>query len=281
MESTQYIDMDIHKDAISVAVMNSASKVVMESILETKAATILQFIYGLRGNLLVTLEEGTWAAWLYDLLKPYVTQVTVCNPRKNALLKSANKGDRIDARKLTELLRNGSLSAVYHGETDPPNAEGVVAQLSDAQQGSEASDESAQCAVPKLGHCLQRYASLRTPASVRMVEPDHRSRRALPSRIHLPTARWAAGVTPRSAAGSFGREPETWRDPIAAPDSGYRPDPGGSFSGAPSDRTPLSHEATTVGLQRPGDRDARQWGISLRGCPATTLGESGGATWSE
>jgi hypothetical protein len=188
MESTQYIDMDIHKDAISVAVMNSASKVVMESILETKAATILQFIYGLRGNLLVTLEEGTWAAWLYDLLKPYVTQVTVCNPRKNALLKSGNKGDRIDARKLAEQLRNGSLSAVYHGETDPPNAEGVVAQLSDAQQGSEASDESAQCAVPKLGHCLQRYASLRTPASVRMVEPDHRSRRALPSRIHLPTA---------------------------------------------------------------------------------------------
>ena len=75
MESTKYIGMDIHKDAISVAVMNSASKVVMESILETKAATILQFIHGLRGNRLVTLDEGTWAAWLYDLLKPYVTQV--------------------------------------------------------------------------------------------------------------------------------------------------------------------------------------------------------------
>ena len=38
------------------------------------------------------------------------------NPRKNALLKSGNKSDRIDARKLAELLRNGSLSAVYHGE---------------------------------------------------------------------------------------------------------------------------------------------------------------------
>jgi hypothetical protein len=32
--------MDVHKEAISVAVMNSAGKVVMESILETKAATI-------------------------------------------------------------------------------------------------------------------------------------------------------------------------------------------------------------------------------------------------
>ena len=116
MDSTKYICMDVHKDAIAVAVMNAAGKVVMESILETKAATMLQFIRGLRGNLLITFEEGTWAAWLYDLLKPHVSKVTVCNPRKNALLKSGNKGDRIDAQKLAELLRNGSLSAVYHGE---------------------------------------------------------------------------------------------------------------------------------------------------------------------
>lgn len=116
MDSTKYIGMDVHKEAISVAVMNSNGKLVMESILETKAATLLQFIQGLRGNLQVTFEEGTWAAWLYDLLKPHVTKVTVCNPRKNALLKSGNKSDQIDARKLAELLRNRSLSAVYHGE---------------------------------------------------------------------------------------------------------------------------------------------------------------------
>ena len=116
MDSTKYVGMDVHKDTMSIAVMNSAGKVVMESVLETKAVTILQFIQGLRGNLLVTLEEGTWAAWLYDLLKPHVTKVTVCNPRKNALLKSGNKSDRIDAQKLAERLRHGSLSAVYHGE---------------------------------------------------------------------------------------------------------------------------------------------------------------------
>ena len=125
MESSNYIGMDVHKDAITVAVMNAAGKVVMESILETKAATILQFIRGLRGNLLVTLEEGTWAAWLYDLLKPQVTQVTVCNPRKNALLRWGNKGDRIDAQKLAELLRHGSLSSVYQGEIGLRNAEGA------------------------------------------------------------------------------------------------------------------------------------------------------------
>src|SRR3989475_8060876 len=117
MDSTKYISMDVHKEATTIAVMNSAGKLVMESIVETKAATIVQFIEGLRGELYVTLEEGTWAVWLYDLLKPHVTKVVVCNPRKNALLKTGNKSDRIDARKLAELLRAGLLAAVYHGET--------------------------------------------------------------------------------------------------------------------------------------------------------------------
>jgi hypothetical protein len=32
MDSTMYVGMDVHKDTISVAVMNSAGKVVMESV---------------------------------------------------------------------------------------------------------------------------------------------------------------------------------------------------------------------------------------------------------
>ncbi len=51
MDKTKYIGMDVHKEAISIAVMDSAGKLVMESIVETKAATILQFMQGLRGNL--------------------------------------------------------------------------------------------------------------------------------------------------------------------------------------------------------------------------------------
>jgi transposase len=116
MNDTKYIGLDVHQATISVAVLDSAGKLVMEAILETKAETILQFMHGLRGGLQVTLEEGTCAAWLHDLLKPHVTEVLVCNPRKNALLKMGNKNDRIDARKLAELLRSGLLSPVYHGE---------------------------------------------------------------------------------------------------------------------------------------------------------------------
>ena len=117
MDSEKYIGLDVHQATISVAVMDSTGRIIMESILETKAATILEFFAGLRGTLSVTFEEGTWAAWLYDLLKPHVDKLVVCNPRKNALLKDGNKSDRVDARKLADLLRGNQLKPVYHGET--------------------------------------------------------------------------------------------------------------------------------------------------------------------
>src|SRR5213592_2446711 len=97
--------------------MDPRGKVVMESILETKASTILEFFTGLRGTLSVTFEEGTWAAWLYDPLKLHVAELLVCNPCKNALLKHGNMSNRIDARKLADLLRLNDLEPVYHGET--------------------------------------------------------------------------------------------------------------------------------------------------------------------
>jgi hypothetical protein len=63
---------------------------------------ILQFIDGLRGDVHVTFEEGTWAAQLYDLLRVHVMGVLVCDPRRNALLQEGNQSDRVDARKLAD-----------------------------------------------------------------------------------------------------------------------------------------------------------------------------------
>jgi hypothetical protein len=71
---------------------------------------------GLQGTLSVTFEEGTSAAWLHDLLQPHVCRLVICDPRKGDLLKDGNKSDRIDARKLADLLRTNQLKPVYHGE---------------------------------------------------------------------------------------------------------------------------------------------------------------------
>jgi transposase len=116
MDKIKYIGLDVHRDTISAAVLNESGRMIQQSILATRAAAILDFIGGVRGTLHVTFEEGTHSAWLYDLLVRRVARLVVCNPRMNALMKSGNKSDAIDARKLAELLRADMLSPVYHGE---------------------------------------------------------------------------------------------------------------------------------------------------------------------
>jgi len=44
MTGEKYIGLDVHQATISVAVVDSQGKLIMESILETKASTILEFL---------------------------------------------------------------------------------------------------------------------------------------------------------------------------------------------------------------------------------------------
>src|SRR5215469_16424578 len=110
MSCEKYIGMDVHQATISVAVMDSMGKLIMESILETKASTILEFLGGLRGTLSVTFEEGTSAAWLYDLLKPHVAHVLACNPRKNAALHQGNRSE--ENQEMIPPLRGGDFQGI-------------------------------------------------------------------------------------------------------------------------------------------------------------------------
>ena len=59
MKSLKYIGMDVHTATISVAVLDVAGKLIMESVIETKSSTILELMHGLRGDLHVTFEEGS------------------------------------------------------------------------------------------------------------------------------------------------------------------------------------------------------------------------------
>jgi hypothetical protein len=51
MDNKKYIGLDVHQATISVAVMNEAGKVMMDSVIQTKANTIVEFMQGLRGTL--------------------------------------------------------------------------------------------------------------------------------------------------------------------------------------------------------------------------------------
>ena len=49
------------------------------------------------------------------MVRGYVAEVIVCDPRRNKLLGEGSKTDKVDALKLAQLLRAGLLRSVYHG----------------------------------------------------------------------------------------------------------------------------------------------------------------------
>jgi hypothetical protein len=79
MNSVRYVGLDVHRDTISVAVLDESGRLIMQSVLATKASAILDFIHGIRSIVHATFEEGTHAAWLYDLLagiRPLISGVS-------------------------------------------------------------------------------------------------------------------------------------------------------------------------------------------------------------
>jgi hypothetical protein len=62
MSQEKYIGMDVHQATISVAVRDSAGKLIMECILETKAATILAALSATSPERAAALAEASLAA---------------------------------------------------------------------------------------------------------------------------------------------------------------------------------------------------------------------------
>ena len=205
----KYIGMDVHKEAIVIAVQNESGKLVMESVIETKASSILQFLHGLRGELHVTWEEGTWAAWLYDLLQPHVQHIVVCNPRRNALLKEGSKSDKVDAQKLADLLRTGMLRPVYHGENGLRTLRELGRSYQTISKDLTRVMNRLKALYRRLGHSLCRHPGLCCARSGGMVKQAPTSRRAPPRGAALSTAGRIAGLAARGATRVFGGEPET------------------------------------------------------------------------
>jgi hypothetical protein len=272
--NVKYIGLDVHKEAITVAVRNGAGKLVVESIVETKASTLLDFLHGLRGELHVTLEEGTWAAWLYDVLKPHVREIVVCNPRRNALLKEGSKNDKVDARKLSELLRAGLLRAVYHGEHG-------LRTLRELARSYEVVSKDLKRVMNRLKALYRGWGIPCTGTQVysrrhreQWLQKIKEARSTPPRRTVLSAAGWIAGLAAHRARRTVSREPPTSGSESSATDSFHRPASGRAAGRPYADTAPVPEQAAAVDLQRPGSRDTRQRAISLRGRTTATLEEA-------
>jgi transposase len=110
--TTKYIFFDVHKDTTVGTVREESGRIIARTILATEEKALVEYLHGMRGTRHVALEEGTQAQWLHDLLNPVVDSVLVCDRRGAS--RKGNKRDKLDADRGSELLRQGSLRAVYH-----------------------------------------------------------------------------------------------------------------------------------------------------------------------
>ena len=97
-----------------IEAQDGSGKALFQSVVKTEADTLRSFFRGIGGTIHIAFEVGTQSAWLYEILKPVVTSITVCDVRKHK--KRGNKSDRIDAHKLCTWLRMGELEQVYQGD---------------------------------------------------------------------------------------------------------------------------------------------------------------------
>ena len=105
----------------SYCVRDREGTVIDEGIVATSGTNLISLIRGIPGEIHLTFEEGTQAAWLYDILNPYVKRVIVCDPRK-ASQNQEDKTDPIDASRLSELLRVINYSYPTHILSKPASS---------------------------------------------------------------------------------------------------------------------------------------------------------------
>ena len=115
MTDIKYVAFDVHQATISAAALDLSGRLITQAVFQTEAAAIRDFLRGLSGTVHLTFEEGTQAQWLFDLTRPIVAELIVCNPRENHSMRRGNKSDQKDAFQLALLLRAGLLKSVYHG----------------------------------------------------------------------------------------------------------------------------------------------------------------------
>jgi len=113
----KYIGLDAHSSTCSFCVMDTKGEIVDTVTLATNGRLLVGYLRSISGKKKLTFEECELSGWLHEILRKEVDELIVCNPVENKAYKKA-KTDKLDARKLADLLRGNYLKEVYHDGSD-------------------------------------------------------------------------------------------------------------------------------------------------------------------
>ena len=108
-----YVGLDAHLDATAVSIRNSRGAVTNRLVVPTTRAGLRRALSHIRGRVRVLCESGPLAAWLRDTLQTRYREVIVCDRRRTRLNSTGAKTDRVDADRLSDVLRRETIHVVY------------------------------------------------------------------------------------------------------------------------------------------------------------------------
>jgi len=110
-----YCALDLHHKHTVFEAQSAQGGVVLHRDMPTERGQLITALKAVPGPKGVVLEEGPMADWAMRVMKPFATEVIVCDPRRNRLIaEDGDKTDDIDPGKLIDLYRVGVLRPVHH-----------------------------------------------------------------------------------------------------------------------------------------------------------------------
>lgn len=106
MKTIYYIGLDVHKKTISYCIKIITGKIVDQGVISADRKSLFKWLSGLPGPWIGAMEATIFTGWIYDFLKPHAFELKVAHPEMlKAITAAKKKNDRVDAEKLSDLLR--------------------------------------------------------------------------------------------------------------------------------------------------------------------------------
>jgi transposase len=114
MDAIHYIGFDVHKKSVSFCVKQSDGAVIAEGRLPAEREDLRRWAASQSEPWCGAMEATLFSAWIYDTLKPYALRLEMGHPAlMKAIGASKKKSDRLDARRIADLVRCDLLPACY------------------------------------------------------------------------------------------------------------------------------------------------------------------------
>jgi len=111
-----YIGIDVHSKTSTAVAVDQKGKILAKDQFPTTDGHLLRFVSDIPGKKALAVEETNLAQWVYLLLHDKVEDLAIAHP---AHLKKQHgaKTDFVDAVRLAEELRLGTITRVHHEDT--------------------------------------------------------------------------------------------------------------------------------------------------------------------